>query len=105
MLEPTKAKVLAKLEKLPPKVDDAMRDKLLCQVAGQGMRFYNTSKFTFCSLLKGETTSTGVADNLRNYIQGFPAAVHDVFLEKFEFDKNIDRLQSESAVRRPRQVL
>lgn len=92
VLEPTKAKVLAKREKLPPKVDDAMRDKLLCQAAGPGMRFYNTSKFTFTSLLKGETTSTGVADNLRNYIQGFPASVRDVFFEKFEFDKNIDRL-------------
>jgi type I restriction enzyme M protein len=92
VLEPTKAKVLAKLDKLPPKVDDAMRDRLLCQAAGPGMQFYNTSKFTFTSLLKGETTSTGVADNLRSYINGFPASVRDVFVEKFEFDKHIDRL-------------
>jgi type I restriction enzyme M protein len=92
VLEPTKDKVLAKLEKLPAKVDDAMRDKLLCQAAGPGMRFYNVSKFTFTSLLKGETTSVDVADNLRNYIQGFPAGVRDVFVEKFEFDKHIDRL-------------
>ena len=33
-----------------------------------------------------------MADNLRYYINGFPANVQDVFVEKFEFDKQIDRL-------------
>jgi type I restriction enzyme M protein len=85
VLEPTKGRVLAK-------VAEAMRDKLLCQAAGPGMRLYNVSKFTFTALLKGETTSAAIADNLRNYVNGFPASVRDVFVEKFEFDKHIDRL-------------
>src|SRR5436309_7690781 len=66
VLEPTKQKVLEKLKTIPKKADEAMKDVMLSQAAGQ--KFYNTSKFTFTSLLHDQEH---LAANLNNYINGF----------------------------------
>ena len=54
VLEPTKEKVLAKAKSLPKKADEAMKDLMLCQAAGKGMTFYNTSKFVLQPTDDGE---------------------------------------------------
>lgn len=87
VLEKTKPTVLAKAKELPKKADDAMREELLNRAAGQ--KFHNLSKFTFESL-KGDPDQ--IAANLRNYVAGFSKTIRDVFLERFEIDNQIDRL-------------
>ena len=45
VLEPTKEKLLERAKALPLKADEKMRELMLCQAAGPGMTFYNTSRF------------------------------------------------------------
>ena len=48
VLEPTKEKVLERAKaQLPVKADEMMKELRLCQAAGPGMTFYNTSRFVF----------------------------------------------------------
>src|SRR5688500_13953682 len=73
VLEPTKQKVLEKAKVLPKSADATMRDVMLGQAAGQ--KFYNTSKFTFPSLLRDQEH---LAANLNNYINGFSPGSRDI---------------------------
>jgi type I restriction enzyme M protein len=84
VLEPTKAAVLAELEKrtkagLNP-------EAFLLKTAGQS--FYNTSKLDLRTLLGDQDH---IAENLRSYLQAFSPAVRDIF-ERFDFHTQIDRL-------------
>ena len=45
VLEPTKEKLFERAKALPPKANEKMRELMLCQAAGPGMTFYNTSRF------------------------------------------------------------
>ena len=45
VLEPTKEKLLERAKALPAKADEKMREPTLCQAAGPGMTFFNTSRF------------------------------------------------------------
>ncbi len=83
VLEPTKAEVLARAEKLKGKVENV--GPVLEPVAG--VQFYNTSPLDFRRLLDDPTN---IADNLRSYIAVLPDA-RDV-LEKFDFHKQIAKL-------------
>ena len=87
VLEPTKDKVLAKAKALPKNADDKMKDVMLCQASGQS--FYNLSKFTLSSLLGDQEH---IAANLNNYIAGFSPNAREIFLDKFKFGEQIDRL-------------
>lgn len=87
VLEPTKQKVLDKAKTLPKKADEQMRDVMLCAAAGH--KFYNTSKFTITSLLHDQEH---LAANLNNYVNGFSPGSRDIFIEKFKFGDQIDRL-------------
>ena len=100
VLEPTKEKVLEKAKGLPKKADEAMKDLMLCQAAGKGMTFYNTSKFVlqptevakgrgFVSLLSDQDQ---IAANLTNYIAGFSENAREIFLDKFKLGEQINRL-------------
>lgn len=51
-------------------------------------QFYNTSKFDFKRLL---ADSGNIAENFKNYIQGFSDNVKDI-ISNFEFDKEIDKM-------------
>ena len=53
-----------------------------------GYQFYNTSKFTFSSLL---ADPENIESNFRDYLNGFSANVQDV-LAKFDFDNIIKRM-------------
>lgn len=100
VLEPKKVSVLEKAKGLPKKADEAMRDLMLCQAAGKGMTFYNTSKFVlqptevakgkgFVSLLSDQDQ---IAANLSNYIAGFSANAREILIDKFKFGEQINRL-------------
>ena len=93
VLKDTKTKVLAAKTKYEATgLKDAAFEKAIAKVALGSDRkqpFYNLSEFTFEGLLDD---SDGIANNLRNYINGFSARARDIF-EKFEFDKEIDKLE------------
>jgi type I restriction enzyme M protein len=89
VLEPTKAKVLERMEVLKSKgmkLTDPAVELALCKVSGAP--FYNTSKLDF-QRLKGD--SPQLAHNLRSYLKGFSATGRDV-MEQFKFDEQITRL-------------
>ena len=86
VLEPTKAKVLAKAAELKDgKVTNT--EPILNRVAKAS--FHNTSKLNF-SNLTGEPDK--IAANLTAYIKGFSSSVRDIF-EKFNFEPEIARLE------------
>lgn len=82
-LLPTHDKVLAQYEKV----------KHLAVIEGfltraSGYQFYNTSKFTFGTLL---ADPDNIETNFRDYLAGFSANAQDV-LSKFDFDNIIKRM-------------
>lgn len=84
VLEPTKDKVLTRYLEVKKELDQY--DLLLKSAAGYS--FYNTSKFTFKSLMQDPDN---IAINLKNYINGFSKNMFEI-IENFEFDKEIDKL-------------
>ena len=64
----------------------AVKDGFLTKASGY--QFYNTSKFTFASLL---TDPENIEANFRDYLAGFSSNVQDV-LSKFDFDTIIRRM-------------
>ena len=85
VLEPTKAKVVERAERLKGRVENV--EPVLREVSGTGA-FYNTSPLDFRRLLDDPAQLAG---NLRAYIAGFSPAARDVLL-KFDFDVQITRL-------------
>lgn len=84
VLEPTKDKVLTRYLQVKKELDQY--DSLLKSVAGYS--FYNTSKFTFKTLMQDPNN---IAINLKNYINGFSKNMFEI-IENFEFDKEIEKL-------------
>ena len=82
-LLPTHDAVLTQYEKVKK---FAVVDGFLTKASGY--QFYNTSKFTFDSLL---ADPENVEANFRDYLNGFSANVQDV-LAKFDFDNVIKRM-------------
>ena len=82
-LLPTHDKVLAEYEKVKK---FAVIDGFLTKVSGY--QFYNTSKYTFDSLL---ADPENIEANFRDYLNGFSANVQDV-LSKFDFDNVIKKM-------------
>jgi type I restriction enzyme M protein len=85
VLEPTKPKVLKRHEELQGRLENV--DPVLMQITGHG--FYNTSPFTFPTLLDDPAN---VAENLRRYVLGFDTGTRDV-IAKFELEAQIRRLE------------
>src|SRR3989337_46292 len=85
VLEPTKEKVLKKNQELKEK---GIESKDLILTKASGYPFYNTSKFTFKSLLQDPNN---IAKNLRAYINGFSQNMYNI-LENFEFANEIKKL-------------
>ena len=82
-LLPTHDKVLAQYEKVKHL---AVIDGFLTRASGY--QFYNTSKFTFETLL---ADPDNIEVNFRDYLAGFSANAQDV-LSKFDFDNIIKRM-------------
>ncbi|MDY6016006.1 MAG: type I restriction-modification system subunit M N-terminal domain-containing protein, partial [Oscillospiraceae bacterium] len=82
-LLPTHEAVIAQYEKVKKL---AVIDGFLCRASGY--QFYNTSKFTFETLL---ADPDNIEVNFRDYLAGFSANVQDV-LAKFDFESIIKRM-------------
>lgn len=91
ILEKSKSAVLKAAESLPKGVDEATRDMILFGAAGQDIKVYNLSRFTFASL-KGQDARQ-LHDNLVDYITKFSGNVRDIFLDKFLFTDQLKRLK------------
>ncbi len=91
ILEKSKTAVLKAAESLPKGVDEATRDMILFGAAGQDIKVYNLSRFTFASL-KGQDARQ-LHDNLVDYITKFSGNVRDIFLDKFLFTDQLKRLK------------
>lgn len=89
VLEGTKPKVLKECE-VKKSMAPAALDRFLAKASG--FQFYNTSPFTYTTLL-GD--SAHVRANLTNYIGLFSDNVRDVF-ERFNFQATIDRLDQDN---------
>lgn len=85
VLESTKEDVLASFEKFKTMNEEA-REPILNRVAQQN--FHNTSAYDFAKLL---TDADNIADNLRNYINGFSKMAREI-MEYFDFDRQIEKL-------------
>ena len=84
-LEPNKQKVVAQYKKNPKYPFKAM-----CRISDYP--FYNTSEFTLSELIND---SDNLAENFKNYIQGFSSNVQEIILsaEKgLDFGKQIDKM-------------
>lgn len=86
VLVDTKEAVLANFEKFKHLPEES-RDELLNRVAGQN--FHNTSNYDFQKLL---SDSDNIADNLRDYINGFSSTARDI-IQYFDFDKQIEKME------------
>lgn len=92
VLEPTKAKVLAKAEAMKGgKVKEQNLGPVLNRITG--VPFHNVSKLDF-EKLKGDPNHIG--PNLLKYIEGFSADVRDIFLVRFEFTKHVEKLSRDN---------
>ena len=70
-------------------VDDPTRDMILF-AAGESIKVYNLSAFTFESLKAQDPGQ--LHENLIDYITKFSANVRDIFLDKFLFTEQLKRL-------------
>lgn len=91
ILEATKPIVLVAVKSLPNGIDDDTRDMMLYEAAGDNIRVYNTSRFTFASL-RGQDPGH-IHENLVDYITQFSPNVRDIFLDKFRFTEQLKRLK------------
>ena len=85
VLAPTKADVRQAWVNLKDRM--ANPHDILCETAGY--TFYNTSRYDFETLLGDHAQ---LADNLRNYIDGFSPNMREV-IEHFDFDNTIKNLE------------
>lgn len=86
VLADTKKAVLEQYEKFKHLPEES-RDEILNRTAKQN--FSNISKYDFEKLL-GD--SDNIADNLRDYINGFSKTARDI-IEYFDFDKQIEKME------------
>lgn len=84
ILANSKTKVLEKYNQYKGRVDV---DPILRKESGVG--FYNTSPYDFNKLTEAPKE---IAANFNNYINGFSENIRDIF-EKFDFDKQLERLE------------
>ncbi len=84
ILADTKQAVLDKHNSMP--ADMPMRDNFLKKASGY--EFYNTSKYTFETLLDD---ANNIEINFKNYLNGFSENVRQI-IEKFEFGNEITKL-------------
>ncbi|MBZ7973777.1 N-6 DNA methylase [Campylobacter molothri] len=87
ILEPTKDKILDLYEQFKDKIDSF---DFLGMSTGNGLGFYNYSKFTLQTLLNDPKN---IRVNFENYLDGFSENIKDI-ISKFEFKNQLDRLEN-----------
>lgn len=91
-LLPTREVVLETVEKVKTIKVEQIKNRRLSDASGYS--FYNTSNFTFDTLL---SDAENIEENFRSFINGFSENVQDI-LENFEFDKEITKMQNNDAL-------
>ena len=91
-LLPTRETVLETEEKVKTIKVEQIKNRRLSDASGYS--FYNTSNFTFDTLL---SDAENIEENFRSFINGFSENVQDI-LENFEFDKEITKMQNNDAL-------
>ena len=91
-LLPTRKAVLETVEKVKTIKVEQIKNRKLTDASGYS--FYNTSNFTFDTLL---SDAENIEENFRSFINGFSENVQDI-LENFEFDKEITKMQDNDAL-------
>lgn len=91
-LLPTRETVLETVEKVKTIKVEQIKNRRLSDASGYS--FYNTSNFTFDTLL---SDAENIEENFRSFINGFSENVQDI-LENFEFDKEITKMQNNDAL-------
>lgn len=91
-LFPTRKAVLETVEKVKTIKVEQIKNRKLTDASGYS--FYNTSNFTFDTLL---SDAENIEENFRSFINGFSENVQDI-LENFEFDKEITKMQNNDAL-------
>ncbi|WP_368909691.1 N-6 DNA methylase [Streptococcus sp. oral taxon 061] len=91
-LLPTRESVLETVEKVKTIKVEQIKNRRLSDASGYS--FYNTSNFTFDTLL---SDAENIEENFRSFINGFSENVQDI-LENFEFDKEITKMQNNDAL-------
>ncbi len=91
LLEESKPKVLELAKSLHDDVDDEAKDTMLSNAVGKGISLYNLSPFTFASLKTQDAKD--IHKNLMDYITKFSPNIRDVFLDKFRFSEQLQRLK------------
>ena len=94
LLDASKRDVLEAAKGLSDAVDDPTKDMILFAAAGENIRVYNLSAFTFESLKAQDPGH--LHDNLIDYITKFSGNVRDIFLDKFLFTEQLKRLNEGS---------
>ncbi|QBJ66778.1 restriction endonuclease subunit M [Bacillus anthracis] len=87
VLDSTKDEVLTNFEKFKAMNEDS-REPILNRIAKQN--FHNVSNYNFTKLL---SDADNIADNLRDYINGFSKIARDI-MDHFDFDRQIDKLDN-----------
>ncbi|MDA2412455.1 restriction endonuclease subunit M [Bacillus cereus] len=87
VLDSTKDEVLSSFENYRAMNEDA-REPILNRIAKQN--FHNASNYNFTKLL---SDADNIADNLRDYINGFSKTALDI-MDHFDFDRQIDKLDN-----------
>ncbi|PEJ14300.1 restriction endonuclease subunit M [Bacillus toyonensis] len=87
VLDSTKEEVLTNFEKFKAMNEDA-REPILNRIAKQN--FNNVSNYNFTKLL---SDADNIADNLRDYINGFSKTARDI-MDHFDFNRQIDKLDN-----------
>ncbi|WP_336990904.1 class I SAM-dependent DNA methyltransferase [Bacillus toyonensis] len=87
VLDSTKDEVLSNFEKFKVMNEDA-REPILNRIAKQN--FHNASNYNFTKLL---SDADNIADNLRDYINGFSKTARDI-MDHFDFDRQIEKLDN-----------
>lgn len=91
-LLPTRKAVLETVEKVKTIKVEQIKNRKFTDASGYS--FYNTSNFTFDTLL---SDAENIEENFRSFINGFSENVQDI-LENFEFDKEITKMQNNDAL-------
>lgn len=91
-LLPTRKAVLETVEKVKTIKVEQIKNRKLTDASGYS--FYNTSNFTFNTLL---SDAENIEENFRTFINGFSENVQDI-LKNFEFDKEITKMQDNDAL-------
>lgn len=75
VLEPTREAVRETLAKYKGKANENVLKQLLEQAAGEGVRYYNTSPYSFAELLKDPA---GIKDNWDAWLNGFSDNIKEI---------------------------